>query len=176
MSVLRYSTEANKRLKFQGVPAQVDYSTAFNGVDRLDRSNSDWSVSVRTHRYYFRIFFWLFDASLHNMWNIAIRTKDEWDRKFSRQNAGHCKFLVDAALELMNFAIRLDWKKGGNPDDPNDNGSPAWMRQLVLIPCDCGAYFFCKTGRTNGVAHVTVTVPPPPLQVPQQCSSERKVI
>jgi hypothetical protein len=25
--------------------------------------------------------------------------------------------------------------------------------ESVLVPCDCGSCFFCKTGRTTGVAH-----------------------
>jgi len=27
------------------------------------------------------------------------------------------------------------------------------MRKGVLVPCDCNKYFFCKTGKTNGIYH-----------------------
>jgi len=86
-SVLRCSSAAGKRLKLCGVPAQMDYSTSYNGVDRHDRDVGDWGISVMTHRFLFRIHFWIFDASIHLMHNVAIRFKSEWKRKFSEMRA-----------------------------------------------------------------------------------------
>jgi hypothetical protein len=51
-----------------------------NGVDHKDRDTADWTISVKTNRFYMRIFFWLLDDGvLHAMYTIlkAIIGNDE---------------------------------------------------------------------------------------------------
>jgi len=161
--VSRYSKNEGKRRKIDGVPAAIEYSTGYNGVDRHDLDTSDWSISVRTNRFYFRIFFWLFDATVHLMYQVAINTIVDWYKKYFKKRDGRRHFQIDLALKLGEFAIRFDWN--GTPET-NPGGKPAWMRQYSYIPCDCGKCFFCKTGRTNGITHKPVGVGPPPARAP----------
>ena len=172
--VLRYSPVARERLPVPSVAVVKKYAEDYNGVDRKDRDTSDWTVSVRTNRFYLRIFFWQLDASIHLMYNIAIRipSKPEWKERYGDKNKGRRRFQIDLAFAIADYAVRLDWE--GDLND--EKGRPAWMRQRGLVPCDCGKCFFCKTGRTNGITHKTVTKPPPRRQVPQECDAERAQI
>ena len=172
--VLRYSPVVRERLPVPSVQVVKKYATEYNGVDRKDRDTSDWTVSVRTNRYYLRIFFWQLDASIHMMYNIAIRipSKPEWKERYGDKNKGRRRFQIDLALAIADYAIRLDW----DGDLNDERGKPAWMRQRGLVPCDCGKCFFCKTGRTNGITHNTVTKPPPHRQVPEECDELRQQI
>jgi hypothetical protein len=148
-----------------------DYAQNYGGVDRKDRDSSDWTTSVRTNRFYLRIFFWLLDATIHLMYNIVIRidSKPEWKKRYGNKNNGRYLFQLDLALALGAYAIQLDWV--GEPGVKA--GKPAWMRQGRLIPCGCRECFFCLEGWTNGIDHKTVTKPPPARQVPVPCGGQR---
>ncbi len=41
--------------------AQVDYVANYNAIDRNDRDSADYSTTLRTNRYYLRIFCWALD-------------------------------------------------------------------------------------------------------------------
>jgi len=170
-SVPRYSREARRRVDIPTHKVVEDYADKYGGVDRKDRDTSDWTISVRTNRFYLRIFFWQFDATIHLMYNVAIRipSKPEWKERYGNKNNGRRRFQIDLALEIAAYAIQLDWE--GDLD--NEDGKPAWMRQRRLVPCGCGLCFFCKRGWTNGIDHKTETKPPPAKQVPEQCSLQR---
>jgi hypothetical protein len=150
-----------------------EYAQNYGGVDRKDRDSSDWTTSVRTQRFYLRIFFWLLDATIHLMYNIVIRipSKPEWE-KYGNKNNGRRRFQIDLALALGAYAIKYDW----DGDLDNESGKPAWIRHGKYIPCDCGACFFCLKGWTTGIDHKTVTIPPPARQVPVQCTGNRCTI
>ena len=171
-SVKRYSKDSRKREEIPSAKVVSDYGKNYSAVDRIDRDTSDWTVSVQTNRFYLRIEFWLLDTTIHLMYHVAIETKPEWRDKYGDKNDGRRRFQIDLALALADYAIRHDWE--GDLDD--ENGRPAWMRQQGPVPCDCGECFFCKTGRTNGITHNTVTKPPPRRQVPQECDEERTEI
>jgi len=47
------------RIVIRSPGVQKNYSSYFNAVDRNDRDSADYSVSVRTNRYYLRIIFWI---------------------------------------------------------------------------------------------------------------------
>jgi hypothetical protein len=51
--------------------AQQDYIKYFNAVDRNDRDSADYSTSIRTNRYYFRIFCWIFDRVNHVLYVVV---------------------------------------------------------------------------------------------------------
>ncbi len=56
-TVLRYSSPDKCRISIN-VPAVVaEYSANMGGVDRKDRDSADYTTSIRTSRYYLRIFF-----------------------------------------------------------------------------------------------------------------------
>jgi len=172
--VPRYDKSKRRRVEIPSHLVSKDYGENYGGVDRNDRDASDYTVSVRTNRFYLRIFFWLFDATIHLMYNIAIRipARPEWKVRYGNKNNGRRRFQLDLALALGAYAIELDWQG----DKDNEKGKPAWMRQRGLVPCGCGQCYFCVKGWTNGIDHFTVTQPPPQKQVPKECSSERAEI
>ncbi len=45
--------------------AQADYVANYNAVDRNDRDSADYSTTIRTNRYYLRIFCWALDRVNH---------------------------------------------------------------------------------------------------------------
>ena len=42
-----------------------------NGVDRNDRDSADYSTSIRTNRYYLRIFCWGLDRVVHAVYVVV---------------------------------------------------------------------------------------------------------
>jgi hypothetical protein len=126
------------------------YSEWFNAVDRNDRDSADYSTTIRTNRYYILILCWALDRVLHACYVIVCECAKagigpvRWKRYLSK-NAGRHDFQVELGIALLNCAIEMDWN-GVGP-------KPAWMRQTVLVPCDCKMCYFCLKGLTNGVAH-----------------------
>ena len=54
-----------------GVQAQVEYSKWYNAVDRNDRDSADYSTTIRTNRYYLRIFCWALDRVIHCEYQVV---------------------------------------------------------------------------------------------------------
>lgn len=136
-------------------PVQKDYAAHFNGVDRNDRDSADYPSTIKTNRWYIRIFFWCLDRVVHTLFVIVVTFarshKDPnhpWKKYLKRKNARY-EFQVDLALDLIEYGIRHDWK------DVNDESTrPAWMTHAShWEPCNCKKCFFCKTGKTHGITH-----------------------
>ena len=122
-----------------------------NGVDHKDRDTADYSISVKSNRWYMRIFFWLVDNVIHAMYTnvtYVARNKDHPWFKYKNKNGGRYKFQYDLALELMEYGIKLDWK-----DLEDDSQRPPYIRQKSIVPCECKSCFFCKNGITTGIDH-----------------------
>ena len=131
--------------------AQADYVANYNAVDRNDRDSADYSTTIRTNRYYLRIFCWALDRVIHAAYVVVcflIKSdigQKEWKRYLDGHSGRH-DFQIDLALSLMNYGIGLQWD-GESAERPN------FMRQDPFVPCDCGKCFFCLKGITNGIAH-----------------------
>jgi hypothetical protein len=55
-----------------GAPrAQADYVANYNAVDRNDRDSADYLTTIRTNRYYLRIFCWALDRVIHTVY-VAV--------------------------------------------------------------------------------------------------------
>ena len=67
MTVKRHTKKRERRDTIDAPRAQQDYSQFFNAVDRNDRDSSDYSTTIRTNRYYLRIFCWALDSVLKNL-------------------------------------------------------------------------------------------------------------
>ena len=133
-----------------GPMAQLDYAAHFNAVDRNDRDSSDYSTTIRTLRYYLRIFCWGLDRVVHTCYVIVCYLATagvgnrEWKKYKMRKNGRH-DFQIDLGLALISFAIKLEW---------TGVKRPGWMRQGQFVPCDCKQCYFCVNGHTTGIAHV----------------------
>jgi hypothetical protein len=148
----RWDRAKKRTIKIRSPIIVKDYQANMNGVDRKDRDTADWSTSIRTCRYYLRIFCWSLDGILHAMYCIILFLgteigNHEWQR-FCSKNGGREKFQKDLAQKVIAYGISLDW-----PDITNENAKPAYMRNMAYIPCDCKTCFFCIKGLTHGVDH-----------------------
>ena len=151
ISVKRHVRGKRDREIIDGVRAQAEYVKYFNAVDRNDRDSADYSTSIRTNRYYLRIFCWSLDRVIHCAYNIlcfmVMRElgNPDW-KKYLNKNEGRRDFQIDLAIEIMNYGLSLDWDGG---DD-----RPSYMRKDIFVPCNCKKCFFCQCGATGVVSGV----------------------
>ena len=137
------------RSTFAAPRSQQDYAKHFNAVDRNDRDSADYTTSLRTNRWYLRVFFWLLDRVVHQLYVTVIYSAlndigpEVW--KIYLKKHGRRKFQIDLGRDLMNYAIRSSWNGVGQ--------KPNWMRQYDPLPCECTKCFFCLNSLTSGVDH-----------------------
>ena len=111
-----------------------------NDEEGNDRDSADYSTTIRTNRYYLRIFCWALDRVIHAAYVVVcflIKSdigQKEWKRYLDGHSGRH-DFQIDLALSLMNYGIGLQWD-GESAERPN------FMRQDPFVPCDCGKCFF----------------------------------
>ena len=150
VKVKRYVKGKKGRIELQGTESQKDYSVYFNAVDKNDRDSAENSTSLRTSRWYLRLFFWLLDRCIHSAYLVVTSLHDEipeW-KKFTSKNGGRRKFQISLGLALMNHGIASHW---------DANKKPSWIRPNP-VPCDCDECFFCKKGLTTGIFHNRASV------------------
>jgi hypothetical protein len=148
---VRRSKRGNSgREVFPATLSQKIYAEHFAAVDQNDRDSADYTTSMRTNRFYFRIKFWLLDRVVHVIYVIAC-----WLARLARGPGSYRKYLkkdgrfkcqVDLGIEIFNYAIRKEWTDLNVPP-------PQWMRQTDWLPCECGKCFFCLNGLKNGIGH-----------------------
>jgi hypothetical protein len=108
-------------------------------------------TTIRTNRYYLRIFCWALDRVIHVVYVVVCFLikggvgQEQWKR-YLDTHSGHHDFQIDLALSIMNYGIGLQW-------DGESATRPNFMRQREFVPCDCGKCFFCLKGITIGIAH-----------------------
>ena len=69
-----------------------------------------------------RIFFWLLDRAVLSLFIIVCflaqhNIGDNMWKRYSNRNKGRRKFQIALALELMIYAIELDWKDAYNENE-----------------------------------------------------------
>jgi hypothetical protein len=96
----------------------------FNAVDRNNRDSADYLTSIRTNRYYFRIFCWILDWVNHVLYavvcylaNSGIR-ESKWGRYLKKEFGRH-DFQINLGMALLNRAIEWDWD--------GTSKKPGWM-------------------------------------------------
>jgi len=65
LAVMRHVKGNKLRVCIGGPRARALYAKYFNAVDQNDRDSADYSTSIRTNRYYIRIFCWVLDRVVH---------------------------------------------------------------------------------------------------------------
>lgn len=76
MTVHRAKKGAKEKEVIAAPQAQQDYVKYFNAVDRNDRDSADYSTSIRTSRYYLRIYNWVLDRVVHTMYVVVCFLAD----------------------------------------------------------------------------------------------------
>ena len=162
-AVKRYMKGRSQRVDLLAPKIQREYAKHFNTVDRNDRDSADYSCSIRTARWYLRIFLWQLDQVELSLFIITcfLNTDGIGDlswKRFRNHNLSRRRFQIALALVLIQYAIELDWK-----DPFDEKKKPHWMRQIRYIPCGCKECFFCLKGKTKGVhhdrSHIVTTLP-----------------
>jgi hypothetical protein len=109
-TVERWSPQKKKRKLISCHEVTTDYS--YNMSDQKDRDTADWTVSLKSNRFYLRIFYWLFDGVLHAMYSIIKAVAHDkahpW-HKYLSKHLGRYKFQMDLANELISRGIGMDW-------------------------------------------------------------------
>jgi hypothetical protein len=152
LTVKRHTKRRAQRETLAAPRAQRDYVNYFNAVDRNDRDSADYSTTIKTCRYYIRIFCWILDRVVHTIFVCIITLvkfgigKPEWKR-YGNKHQGRHDFQVDLAISLINYAIEREWD--GKSEKPD------WMRQRKCVPCSCQECYFCLNGITTGVTHIS---------------------
>jgi hypothetical protein len=174
-SVLRYNKSTRTSEEVPAPEILNDYARHMGGVDHDDRDGADYSVSIKTERYYLRIFFWIENSVIHAMYIIVRELSEpgqmkheEWSH-YGNVHNGRFKFQVDLAMALIEAGIRMDWE-----DVDDDSQRPDWVRQGRFVPCGCNKCFFCKTGKTTGVEHARPIGLPEAPPIPTGCSLQRE--
>ena len=150
LSVKRHVRGKKDREIIDRPRAQLEYVKYFNAVDRNDRDSADYSTTIRTIRYYIRIFCWGLDRVVHTLYVVVVYCSalgigpPHWNRYRNNKNSGRYDFQIDLGIDLLNYGIGLDWTS----DD-----RPSYMRSGNFIPCNCNKCFFCLHGYTNGIDH-----------------------
>ncbi len=70
-TVHRRERGKNTSTEIEAPRAQQDYVKYFNAVDHNDHDSADYLTSIRTNRYYLRIFGWILDRVLHVMYVVV---------------------------------------------------------------------------------------------------------
>ena len=115
----------------------------YNAVDCNDRDSADYSTTMRTTRYYLRMFFWALDRVIHCEYTIVCWCatygigNPYWKRYL--KNGGRREFQIDLAIEIMNYGLWFDLEDGEQPSYVRDD----------FIPCDCKKCIFCLEGKTG---------------------------
>ena len=131
--------------------AQADYVANYNAVDRNDRDSADYSTTIRTNRYYLRIFCWALDRVIHAVYVVVCFLvkgdvgQKQWKRYLDTHSGRH-DFQINLALSIMNYGVGLHW-------DGKSATRPNFMRQAAFVPCDCDKCFFCLNNITSGIGH-----------------------
>ncbi|CAJ1954086.1 unnamed protein product [Cylindrotheca closterium] len=160
--VKRWDKESRTKKEIPAHPIVTDYNKYMGGVDAKDRDTADWSVSLKSNHWYYRIFYWIFDSVIHAMWvlvktRLERMTKEDLNRSkwksFANKDTGRFEFQMTLGILLMKRGLEWDWK--GDFKDPK--GRPEYCRKTQWIPCECPENgvqcFFCYYGHTNGIEH-----------------------
>ena len=120
-SVKRHVKGQPMRIEIDGPRAQAEYVKFFNAVDRNDRDSADYTTSIRTIRYYIRIFCRALDRVIHTCFSVVLYCvglgigNPDWS-KYMSKNGGRRTFQIHLAIALLNKGISMDWKGDKRPD------------------------------------------------------------
>jgi hypothetical protein len=130
--------------------SQGRYAESMGAVDNMDHDCAYYSTSLKTNRYWLRIYFWAHDRVQQAVYQIAIALAEaevgpaKW-KKYKDDRAG---FQIDLGMDVLNRGIKLSF---GELEDGEER--PDFMRKTPFVPCDCDECYHCMNGHTNGIAH-----------------------
>lgn len=121
-SVLRSAKGSFKGLKVKAHDAIIAYLRCYGAVDRADRGIADFTISVKTRRWYMRVVFWVLDVVIWNIW-VIVRIRvggggegDEWYKQFDGSTgvpSGRYRFQLELADQLIAYALEQAVQEAG---------------------------------------------------------------
>ena len=93
-----------------GPQAQADCVAYFNAVDKNDHDSAEYSTTIRTIRYYIRVFCWVLDRVIHTMYvNVCylVYLNPDWNCYLNKHTGRH-DFQIDLGIAPMDYGILLD--------------------------------------------------------------------
>jgi hypothetical protein len=72
--VLRREKGKKQCLELECPPVQPDYAHHFNGIDIQDKDIANYPTTLKTNRWYMRIFFWCLDRVVFGAWLVVIHS------------------------------------------------------------------------------------------------------
>ena len=104
-TVERFSPRGKRKKEIKTQPVVPEYQTYYKGVDLRDRDTADWTTSMRSPRFYLRIFFWMLDGVIHSIFciikNYVESCGDDnhpWKRYTAAGGFGRCRFQMDLGI------------------------------------------------------------------------------
>ena len=149
----------SKRRRTVGSPTIIStYNENYNGVDRMDRDRADWSISIKSNRWYLRFYYWIIDGAINHAYitvceiakQRSLNGVDHPWLKYTKRD-GRKKFQLDLAHSLISRGILMDQPNAKLLKEKKHR--PGYMRKEPFHPCGCGVCFFCKHNLTHGVEH-----------------------
>jgi len=92
------------RVTFQSFRALTQYATHYNGVDRADRGIAEFTTGHRCRRWYLRMFLWLLDVVLWNIW-VIVQFHMTMDPVLARYRNRRLDFQLNMAEAIMEYAM-----------------------------------------------------------------------
>jgi hypothetical protein len=82
--VKRYVKNKARRVSISSHEIVSDYSKHMDGVDHKDRDTTDWTVSLKSNRWYLRIFYWLVNGTLNAAYCIILALATDKNNKWHK--------------------------------------------------------------------------------------------
>jgi hypothetical protein len=82
------SPNSKKKKEVDSPRVISSYASTYNGVDGKDRDTSDWTISVKNHRWYLRLYYWTVDAAIHSSFFFLVVHLQRRERKPTQSNHG----------------------------------------------------------------------------------------
>jgi len=70
-TVQRHQKGSARRITIETPLVRNKYADHYNAVDKNDRDSTDYSTTIRTTRYYLRIFFWILDRVVYTCYVVV---------------------------------------------------------------------------------------------------------
>lgn len=75
--VQRYSQQQKKKIRVERPALFTQYNKYMGGTDRMDQNISCYRVGIRGKKWWWSLFTWLLDASVHNAWILKRKSGSE---------------------------------------------------------------------------------------------------
>lgn len=132
-----------RRDPIQTSPIHLEYTTHMRGVDVADQLRASYSCQTRSHKWWHRVFYFLLDTTVVNMYVIYLGTLHR--RRHPRRCISHLQFKT-----RLCDALTQNWHgRGGVVDEEEDERPhlPTWsrLRRACIVCGDQKCAYYCRT-------------------------------